>query len=121
MQSQPIGKNVGLPWRRIIALSLLFLALVSAVAFGFGVGLRYQTFRMLFEMNQRDALFAATKRVIGLQPTYADTIQDLWIALRVAPGKRDGYYVDVGSADGVQGSNSKLLDDLGWKGICIDP
>jgi FkbM family methyltransferase len=121
MPSQAVGQNVSRPWRRIIALSFLLLGLVSALAFGFGVGLRYQTFRMLFEMNQRDALFAATKRVIGLQPTYADTLQDLWITLRVAPGKRDGYYVDVGSADGVQGSNSKLLDELGWKGICIDP
>jgi len=39
----------------------------------------------------------------------------------VAPGKRNGYYVDVGAADGEAISNTKLLDDLGWKGICIDP
>ena len=32
------------------------------------------------------------------------------IALSVAPGKRDGYYVDVGSADGILHSNTKLLD-----------
>src|SRR5262249_2582743 len=37
------------------------------------------------------------------------------------PGKRDGYYVDVGSGDGEFVSNTKLLDDLGWKGVCIDP
>jgi FkbM family methyltransferase len=29
--------------------------------------------------------------------------------------------VDVGSADGEEMSNTKLLDDMGWKGICIDP
>jgi FkbM family methyltransferase len=29
--------------------------------------------------------------------------------------------VDVGSGDGVASSNTKALEDLGWKGICIDP
>jgi hypothetical protein len=29
--------------------------------------------------------------------------------------------VDVGSGDGVVSSNIKALEDLGWKGICIDP
>jgi hypothetical protein len=37
------------------------------------------------------------------------------------PGKRDGFYVDVGAADGTISSNTKLLDELGWKGVCIDP
>jgi FkbM family methyltransferase len=76
---------------------------------------------MLFELDRTTALITATKRVVGLQPTYSENLQDLWVVYRVAPGKRNGYYVDVGSADGVYGSNTKLLDDLGWKGVCIDP
>jgi FkbM family methyltransferase len=29
--------------------------------------------------------------------------------------------VDVGSGDGQENSNTCLLDQMGWKGICIDP
>lgn len=37
-------------------------------------------------------------------------------------GKRGGFVVDVGAADGVVNSNShRLLTDLGWSGILIDP
>jgi len=31
-----------------------------------------------------------------------------------------GFYVDVGCHDGENISNTKLLDEKGWKGICID-
>src|SRR5207244_13248216 len=30
-------------------------------------------------------------------------------------------FVDVGSADGTHNSNTKALEQLGWRGICIDP
>jgi FkbM family methyltransferase len=104
----------------MLCLAAICLA-IAGVAFGVGVGIKYHMYRMLFEVDRSTALTTAVKRVIGLQPSYAENIQDLWVALCVAPGKRNGYYVDVGSADGVFGSNSKLLDDMGWKGVCIDP
>jgi len=47
--------------------------------------------------------------------------QDRWIALVVFPDVKDGYYLDVGAGDGVHLSNTKMLDERGWKGICIDP
>jgi FkbM family methyltransferase len=72
-------------------------------------------------MDQRTALSLSIKRVLRLQPSYSENLQDLWVKYVVAPGKTNGYYLDVGSADGISGSNSKLLDDLGWKGVCIDP
>ena len=34
--------------------------------------------------------------------------------------KNDGYFVDVGCADGEDLSNTYKLDHRGWKGICID-
>jgi FkbM family methyltransferase len=75
----------------------------------------------LFELTPRESMIVALKSVFGLQKTYAEREQDLWVVLSTAPGKRDGYYVDVGSGDGVFVSNTKLLDDMGWKGVCIDP
>jgi len=100
---------------------LVFCALMGASAFGVKVGSHYRTYRLLFELSKRDALLAAARRVVGLQRSYGEMQQDLWIVLSVMPGKRNGYYVDVGSADGVVSSNTKLLDSLGWKGVCIDP
>jgi FkbM family methyltransferase len=59
--------------------------------------------------------------VLRIQSSYGQYQQDLWVALAEAHGKKDGYYVDVGSADGEFISNTFLLDQMGWKGVCIDP
>ena len=109
------------PIRVSICIILALGALLGACAFGVKVGVRYKTYRLLFELGKREAMVVAIERVLGLQKTYSEKQQDLWIVLSALPGKRDGYYVDVGSADGVEVSNTKLLDDMGWKGVCIDP
>lgn len=44
--------------------------------------------------------------------------------LGIAPifkGKKDGFYVDVGAHDGVTDSNTLHFEQLGWRGICIEP
>lgn len=43
---------------------------------------------------------------------------DHWV---LSQFKTPGYYVDVGCHDGIDISNTYLLDKNGWKGICIDP
>jgi FkbM family methyltransferase len=35
--------------------------------------------------------------------------------------KTDGFFVDIGAHNGISLSNTKLLEDLGWDGICIEP
>ena len=47
--------------------------------------------------------------------------QDRWLLQTLYPDISNGFYVDVGSGDGVSQSNTKVLDDLGWDGVCIDP
>jgi len=47
--------------------------------------------------------------------------QEEWIMNEIFPNVTNGYYVEVGSADGETLSNTKKLDALGWKGLCIDP
>ncbi|MEZ5354222.1 MAG: FkbM family methyltransferase [Bryobacteraceae bacterium] len=47
---------------------------------------------------------------------------DLWIREVIFPGKRNGYFVEAGAADGVGGSSCLVLErHLGWTGICIEP
>ena len=43
---------------------------------------------------------------------------DHWV---LAHNKEPGFYLDVGCHDGVEISNTHLLDKAGWKGLCIDP
>jgi len=57
----------------------------------------------------------------GWAQFYSQFGQDKWILGAVFPGVKNGYFVDVGSADGTVNSNSKALEDLGWTGVAIDP
>jgi len=35
--------------------------------------------------------------------------------------KTDGFFLDIGANDGVSLSNTKGFEELGWKGICVEP
>lgn len=96
-------------------------ALAGAAAIGVRIGTDYKTYRVLFELGTQEALMLSAKQALGIQRTYSEKLQDLWVVTSVRPGKRDGFYVDIGSADGVKDSNTKLMDQMGWKGICVDP
>ncbi len=111
--------------RKWAGAGIALILAAGAAAFAFFAGARYgrvyETYRFDYAANDREATRAALLNLIGRDKTYSQFGQDLWVTHGVLPGKRDGYYVDVGSADGVEISNTKLLDDMGWKGICIDP
>lgn len=52
--------------------------------------------------------------------SYSQAGQDLW-ALRCTNWATNGYYVDLGAHDGLQHSNSALLDlEYGWQGLCVE-
>ena len=36
-------------------------------------------------------------------------------------GQTHGYFVDVGAYDGVKFSNTLLLEEQGWTGLCVEP
>ncbi|MEQ8653998.1 MAG: FkbM family methyltransferase [Kiloniellales bacterium] len=47
--------------------------------------------------------------------------QDQWVAEVALPGKREGFFLDVGAHDGFQLSNSYVLETVfDWKGILIE-
>lgn len=51
----------------------------------------------------------------------AQLFQDIW-ALSASGGKRDGFFVEFGATDGVEKSNSYLLETkYGWSGILAEP
>jgi FkbM family methyltransferase len=47
--------------------------------------------------------------------------QDCFV-MEVLGGMRNGFFLDSGAADGVDASNTYLLEStFGWKGICVEP
>ncbi|MDJ0630792.1 MAG: FkbM family methyltransferase [Rhodobacter sp.] len=52
--------------------------------------------------------------------TYSQLGQDLWV-LSTLGHPRDGYFVEIGAYDGVNISNTVLLESLGWDGLLVEP
>lgn len=52
---------------------------------------------------------------------YSQFEQDKFIYENYFNNKFDGYFVDIGAADGIKYSNSKFFEEIGWKGVCIEP
>jgi FkbM family methyltransferase len=46
--------------------------------------------------------------------------QDL-IALAYFNGRKEGFFIDIGAFDGVAISNTYAFEQIGWKGICVEP
>jgi FkbM family methyltransferase len=47
--------------------------------------------------------------------------QDLWV-MNETGGKRDGFFVEFGAADGLASSNTLMLEkDLNWRGVLCEP
>jgi len=54
--------------------------------------------------------------------SYSQYGQDLFLINEIFRLKRDGIFVEIGAADGVALSNTKMLEDsFGWKGFLIEP
>jgi FkbM family methyltransferase len=109
-------------WKRLIV-SATCIAVLAFLAFfeGMSFGRTYERYRFIFGASRGEALRGAGAKILRLEKSYSQFAQDLWVRRGIASGKRNGFYVDVGSADGEAISNTKLLDNLGWKGVCIDP
>ena len=52
----------------------------------------------------------------------AGTNNDKWIVEVIFPGKRGGYFIEAGAANGKKQSSCYVLEkELGWTGICVEP
>lgn len=50
---------------------------------------------------------------------YSQAFQDMFV-LTMLNGKRNGTFFEIGCGDPVFRSNTKLLEEWGWSGVCID-
>lgn len=53
--------------------------------------------------------------------SFSQLFQDLWVVYQTG-NKREGYFVEFGAANGIELSNTRLLEtDYGWSGILAEP
>jgi FkbM family methyltransferase len=100
---------------------LVLVVAVAATALGMAVGRRYEFNDLCCAVPPSRNLALSLRETLGLASYPSQIGQDKWITETVFPGKSDGYFVDVGSGDGVVHSNTFVLEQKGWKGVCIDP
>lgn len=51
---------------------------------------------------------------------YSQCGQDKMV-LEILGYKKKGFYIDIGANDGITFSNTKVMDNLDWGGVCIEP
>lgn len=63
----------------------------------------------------------ARRAFAALAPTVAQAGQDAWVINEVHNRLKRGYFVEIGSHDGLELSNTYLLEKrYGWSGLCIE-
>jgi len=78
---------------------------------------------MLVDFLKKSPLYPAYHKYNLLtQKSLSQQGQDYWVINEVFHRKRNGYFVEIGSADGVRINNTYLLEKhYGWTGLCIEP
>lgn len=56
-----------------------------------------------------------------IKPKYFSQNGEDYLLWKFFGEKRNGFYVDVGAFDGIHLSNTYAFEQMGWKGICIEP
>jgi FkbM family methyltransferase len=109
--------------KKIVVLAFLVTAIVVMARSPRGLAARahFDNNRACCDLSLVQALSLTARQTIG-GPSYPSEIgQDKWVIFKMFPGVTDGFFLDVGSGHGTIGSNTKALEELGWKGICVDP
>jgi FkbM family methyltransferase len=104
----------------LLAVLVIGVALAS-IAFGVAVGRRYQTNTWCCGIPADRNLVLSVEEALGLVSFPSQIGQDKWVLFSMYPDVEDGFFVDVGSGDGITHSNTLMLERRGWSGICIDP
>lgn len=104
-----------------LVLGLVLVVAIASLAFGVAVGRRYQTNVWCCKMPDSRNIVLSVKETLGLEAFPSQIGQDKWVLETVFPDVRNGFFLDVGSGDGIVRSNTYSLERRGWTGICIDP
>lgn len=109
------------PLSPIVPIVVVLALVATSAVIGYRAGVAEGLARIVGDGDHASRMRFAVRHAFGLERFHGLYGQDLWVLQTRFPGVRDGFFVDVGSADGVEISNTKRLEEVGWTGICIDP
>jgi len=107
--------------RALVTFSVLLVVVLASGVAGGVLGRQYERNRLCCKTPRWHNIWLSAQEIAGRKKFYSQIGQDKWVAETVFPGVTNGFFLDVGSADGTLLSNTKALEQRGWKGICIDP
>src|SRR5687767_9721047 len=107
--------------RAVLTIALLLAVALGSAFLGMKAGREYERNRLCCQTPRARNLRLALSHALGRPTSYSQIGQDKWVLETVFPDVRDGFFLDVGSADGTVHSNSKALEQRGWRGVCVDP
>ena len=105
-----------------VVLAVVIVAVAAGAAvFGHALGRRHEFNVLCCDVPAMRNVTLSLRETLGLATYPSQICQDKWITETVFPGVRDGVFLDVGSGDGIVHSNTYVLEQRGWTGICVDP
>jgi FkbM family methyltransferase len=105
-----------------VASTLVVVCLVCALGpIGFFIGKQYRDNELCCAVPAYRNLRLSVRQLLGHVQFHSQIGQDIWLTETALPGVRNGYFMDVGSGDGTVASNTKILEERGWTGLCVDP
>ncbi len=112
-----------LPKARGAILAMLVVVCVALASgfFGVALGRHYETNTLCCMVPTSRKIVLSVKETLGLVSFPSQIGQDKWVSETVFPSVTNGFFLDVGSGDGIAGSNTVVLERKGWTGICINP
>ena len=112
----------GLRPRSAVALAVGFvLAVLASASAGWTLGRELLANEWCCELPRSHNWQVSVGEILHLVRFYSQSGQDKWVLEVAFPDVRHGFFLDVGSADGIEDSNSKALEEHGWTGVCVDP
>ena len=105
-----------------MALLLLVMSVAAASGYvGLRMGRRFERNLQCCDIPREHNIRISLREAFGLLHFPSQIGQDRWVAEKVFPGVRGGFFMDVGSGNGFTDSNTWALEQRGWTGICVDP
>ena len=85
--------------------------------------LKYAYHGMALYTKVKSMILNQAKIKFNYCPRYlSDKGQDRWVIEEIFKGKRFGYFLDIGAADGFSTSNTFILETrYDWNGLCVEP
>jgi len=81
-------------------------------------GIKTTNFKRYFLVNK--FLIKRCTEILSGVEFVGQELQDMYAYLYFN-GKKDGFFIDIGAYDGITISNTYAFENIGWKGICVEP